>query len=218
MIRASTVRGCLALLALTLAPPRARLAAAEPGADAITLSVPASVTAGEVVVLRWEGVPPEVEELELVLSLDGGRSYPVRLCPELDGRTRSFAWTVPDLPAEQARLMLRVGGEEGERLGALSRPFRIAHAEGAPRPNLTFHEGTMWTGFRAPAGVPPASLAAGAPSLDKAPAAGPGALPEDGAQAAPPLRLHAPVATPPSTAPRACRLAATAPRDVPLRS
>ena len=217
MTRASTVRGCLAVLALTLALPGARRAAAEPAA-AITLSVPASVTAGEVVELRWEGVPPEVEELELVLSLDGGRSYTVRLCPELDGRTRSFAWTVPDLPAEQARLMLRVGGQEGERLGALSRPFRITHAEGAPRPDLAFHEGTMWTGFEAPAGPLPAALAPRGPSLDEGAAAGPGALPEDGAQPVPPLRLLAPATTAPPTAPWACLRTSTPPRDVPLRS
>ena len=57
--------------------------AAAVGAGAISLDVPAVVTAGQTVVLRWSTLPEEIEEMEIVLSLDGGGSYHVRVSPEL---------------------------------------------------------------------------------------------------------------------------------------
>jgi len=216
MTRASTVGGGLALLlALVLAPPGR--AARERAPARITLEVPAAVTAGQVVELRWHGVPPDVEELELVLSLDGGRSYHVRVCPELDGRTESYAWRVPDLPTGEAKLMLRVGGEEGERIGALSPPFRIVHAEGVPRPDLVFHEGVMWAGFDPPGGPVAATLAAGAPRFADASAGSPGALPTEEARAVRPLTVRVSVVRTPAPATWTCLETLTVPREVPLR-
>ena len=51
--------------------------------------------------------------MELVLSLDGGRTFPVRITRELDREARSLVLTVPALPALHARLALR-GGDSGE--------------------------------------------------------------------------------------------------------
>ena len=51
--------------------------------------------------------------MELVLSLDGGRTFPVRITRDLGRETRSLVLTVPALPALHARLALR-GGDAGE--------------------------------------------------------------------------------------------------------
>jgi hypothetical protein len=64
------------------------------------------------------GVPPAgADEWEAFLSIDGGRSFPVRITPHLRIAERSFAWTVPSLPTPSARIRLRfgVGGVEMER-------------------------------------------------------------------------------------------------------
>jgi hypothetical protein len=183
-----------------------------------SLEVPGTVVAGQFVELTWHGIPADVEEMELLLSLDGGRGYHVRVSPELDGREGSYRWRVPDLPTGTARLMLRVGGEEGERVGATSREFRILHAADAPRPDLVFHEGVLWTGFgpmrgplratfapetasfedasdRVPLDSPSPALRAGRPATARAPvlpmvtARGPGGVPVPSAPREVPLRI-----------------------------
>lgn len=65
------------------------------------------------------GVPPAgAEEWEAFLSVDGGRSFPVRITPHLPIAERSFPWTVPALPTAAARIRFRfgVGGVEQEFL------------------------------------------------------------------------------------------------------
>jgi hypothetical protein len=182
-----------------------------------TIEVPASVAAGRLVELRWRGIPADIEEAELLLSLDGGRSYPVRLTPELEARTTSFRWRVPDLPTEQAVLMLRVGDEEGERTGALSSCFRILHVEGAPAPDLGFHEGEMWTGFEPTRGPAESAIVPPAPCFED----GPAVVSYDTAAAAPHVGRPAPARAPilqarPGFVPGAVRLGVR-PFEVPLR-
>ena len=69
--------------------------------------------AGEVVTLRWTSLPPETEEFELLLSLDGGRQF-IRLTEMQEPDLESLEWRVPNLPSSDAHLRLRVGlnGEE----------------------------------------------------------------------------------------------------------
>jgi hypothetical protein len=65
------------------------------------------------------GIPPAgAEEWEAFLSVDGGRTFPIRITPHLPIAESSFAWTVPDLPTPAARIRLRfgVGGVERERV------------------------------------------------------------------------------------------------------
>jgi len=162
MRRASFTLAAMIALALTLAAHRE----AAGGAGVVSLDVPAVVTAGHSVELRWSALPADAEELEIVLSLDGGRSYHVRVTPELDAREREYRWRVPDLPAARARLMLRIGGEAGERVGALSREFRIEHAEGVPRPEPGFREGQFWTGLDPLGGSARAGIAQGVPRFE----------------------------------------------------
>lgn len=64
-------------------------------------------------------------EWEAFLSVDGGRTYPVRLTPHLDLDRRRFAFRVPDLPSAEVRLLLRIGDERAERAVRLATPLRI---------------------------------------------------------------------------------------------
>lgn len=188
-----------------------------PASAGATIEVPATVSAGEVVELRWHGLPAEVEEMELLLSLDGGRSFHVRLTPELEGHTNAFRWHVPDLPAEQARLLLRIGDEEGERVGALSRVFRILHTEGAPPPDLAFHEGLTWTG-QEPTGAPvPSSITPATPGFESAsdPVASGLPAPQSRAERLIPARM--PVVDAGSVPAPTSPAALAVPREIPLR-
>jgi hypothetical protein len=76
----------------------------------------ATLHGGELVEIRWSGIPPEADEVELLLSLDGGRHSSLRLTEELDAHSRSFLWRVPNLVSDGAALSLRmgIGGREVE--------------------------------------------------------------------------------------------------------
>ena len=198
-------------------PESAPEAEAAPASAGGTIEVPAIVSAGEAIELRWHGLPGEVEEMELLLSLDGGRSFHVRLTPELEGHTNAFRWRVPDLPTGQARLMLRIGDEEGERVGALSRVFRILHTEGAPAPDVAFHEGLTWTG-QEPAGAPvPSSIAPATPGFESASEPVACGLPAPQSRAEPLIPARTPVVDAGSVPQPTSPAALAAPREVPLR-
>lgn len=92
------------------------LAAPAPRA-ALELAAPDGVawTAGESVEIGWrqvvEGALPGFEEWEVFLSVDGGRSWPVRLTPHLGRAIGRYRVTVPNLPSDDVRLLLRFGDE-----------------------------------------------------------------------------------------------------------
>ncbi|HYL06497.1 MAG TPA: hypothetical protein VE075_10680 [Thermoanaerobaculia bacterium] len=84
---------------------------------------------GQAVEVQWSGAPWGVEEMELLLSLDGGRHFGVRLTPDLDAERRSWSWRVPPFQSSDARLAIRVNLDGREVLAGVSEPFRIAAAE-----------------------------------------------------------------------------------------
>ena len=100
----------------------ALLAAAAPAAGVdlpvrlVSPAAGAEVTAGSRVTIEWEtaGLPPAIVEWEAFLSVDGGRTWPVRLTPHLDASIRRFTIRMPDLPTPRARLLLRFGDEREE--------------------------------------------------------------------------------------------------------
>ncbi len=108
------------------------------------------VVPGQEIVLRWSDLPPAVEEVEILLSLDGGRTFPIRVSPQLDVKESAFRWRVPAFGAAQAILRLRLGTAERELEGPVSRVFCISGAPGASRDvapgESEFHEGYLWTG------------------------------------------------------------------------
>ncbi len=73
---------------------------------------------GEIAEISWrttdEGSLARIEEWEAFLSVDGGRSWPVRLTPHLDRGLARYCFIVPNLPTDQARLLLRFGDERRE--------------------------------------------------------------------------------------------------------
>jgi hypothetical protein len=74
---------------------------------------------GATVRVAWDlpgGSAEAFDEMELVLSLDGGRTFPIRVTRDLGPSARSLFFRVPALPTTRARLALRAGG--GEEPGA----------------------------------------------------------------------------------------------------
>ena len=117
------MRRILATTALLLAG----LAMAAPGlaADAslpVRVVAPAPGTelmAGSLATVAWEVGEGgfggrRIEEWEAFLSLDGGRTWPLRLTPHLDAGIRRFSFRVPGFPSRDARLLLRFGDEREE--------------------------------------------------------------------------------------------------------
>lgn len=88
----------------------------------------------------------DVKEMELVLSLDGGVTYPLRLTGELDPRTRHVGWRVPALPTKKAVLALRAGDDEGdEQIVLRSAVFTIQDDPSAPLEDIRFAHGEWRT-------------------------------------------------------------------------
>lgn len=114
---------CLALIlafAGALLLGNVRLATAHP---VLKVTVPRAAY-GDVVTIEWSGLALEVHEVELELSLDGGRWR--RISPELEARDGGYAWRVPEWAAGAARIRLRVGGDGFER--ALGEPAVLSLA------------------------------------------------------------------------------------------
>jgi hypothetical protein len=105
-------------------------------------------------VVALEPARAGVEERELILSLDGGKTFPLRLTGEIGPGDRATSWRVPALPTEHAVLALREGGdgiEEG--IVAVSAEFVIVPGPGVPAEELRFRDGE-WKTREADAGYP----------------------------------------------------------------
>jgi hypothetical protein len=85
------------------------------------------VLAGSTVAIGWDATntPDHVEEWEAFLSIDGGRTYPIRLTPHLDVAIHRFTFTVPFLPGAEACVLLRFGDERDEQRFAFPGHLRI---------------------------------------------------------------------------------------------
>jgi hypothetical protein len=90
-----------------------------------------STEPGQIVDVEWpaDAVPRETREMELVLSLDGGQTFPFRVTEELPAEATRASWRVPALRAARARLALRAGeseeASESESIRAVSDIFEI---------------------------------------------------------------------------------------------
>lgn len=95
----------------------------------------ATLTAGSTVALEWAPLAriAGAEEWEAFLSLDGGKTYPVRVTPHLDLDLRRFEWRVPAVSTPSARLLLRFGDERRETEVELPQRFAVVPAP-APLP------------------------------------------------------------------------------------
>lgn len=109
----------LSVPAAASAGPRARLLSPAGGTE---------LTAGSLATIEWEGLdlPPRAHEWEAFLSIDGGRTWPLRITPHLDLSIRRFRFRVPGFPTRDARLLLRFGDEEREVEMEAPQRFAIA--------------------------------------------------------------------------------------------
>lgn len=146
-------RFLLALASLILAVPAARVLAESPPVRLVSPQPGATLLAGSEAVLEWAPLAPlgEIEEWEAFLSLDGGRTYPIRITPHLDQDLRRVRWRVPGLPTSDARLLLRLGDEHRETAYELPQRFSIATVAGM---EPAFPLALFWS--RAPAAGEPA--------------------------------------------------------------
>lgn len=130
-------------------------------------------------------LPKEADELEFYLSLDGGRSWPVRLAAVAGPGGVSVV--LPRLASPNAVLKLRVGGEEEgeefERDLAESSPFELR----VPEPS----DGLPATVLKADRGSPARVGGRAAVEWSIEPGLAPASLPEplDGATGLPPVLL-----------------------------
>jgi hypothetical protein len=90
------------------------------------------VQAGQVVALEWTAAD-DVSELEILLSLDGGRTYPIWVSPRLAPESRRFVWRVPPCGGKSLRMRIRFQRDGREIEGAPSASIAVAPA-GAPQP------------------------------------------------------------------------------------
>ena len=76
---------------------------------------------GQRVRVVWESLLPKLPvdlswcETEIWLSLDGGKSFPFVITPigfDLSAGTRTFDWTVPNMPTNEAVLDIRFGCQQ----------------------------------------------------------------------------------------------------------
>lgn len=111
--------------------------------------------AGERAAIRWRGLPAGAEEAELLLSLDGGQHFSVRLTESLSPESGFYEWVVPNLSTRHARLALRVGVEGREEISLESEPFEIEPGRSAAAGlTLRLHRGEIWV-IATSCGAPP---------------------------------------------------------------
>jgi len=102
-----------------------------------------TLRSGAVILVEWPAgvlAGEDADEMELLLSLDGGARFDVRVSGEIDLDATRLQWRVPALPTRHARLALRtgMGGRESERIRILSDEFEIlAESDSREEPLLS---------------------------------------------------------------------------------
>ncbi len=110
----------------------------------------ASFTSGATAEASWTG-PCErgdADEAELVLSLDDGITFPIRLTEEMPACASTQRWRVPDVESSRARLGLRRGREgrgDEERIVLVSARFSIVAGARPSGPGPTRGAVEWWT-------------------------------------------------------------------------
>ncbi len=175
------------------------------------------VRAGEWAEVEWTPLPPSVEEFELLLSLDDGARFTVRLTPQLDPAIGGYRWLVPNFPTTRARIQLRVGIDHREIEGPTGEAFEIVGKATQQLAGLRWLDGEWWSSTiawpappleRLPVGVdvpaPSPELVVGALSSHERNAALEAAFrifersspPRRTVRASPPVTDHSPLSTP----------------------
>lgn len=133
-------RSWLLLVSLIGLSPALLAQVSEP--DLLRLTSPANGTvlsAGALVELAWEPGKDlaqfsEAREWEAFLSLNGGKTFPLRITPHLDLDQRRILFRVPQVAADDVRILLRVGDEKEERSQHVPSSWSIAATSSYPLP------------------------------------------------------------------------------------
>ena len=137
------IRGLMVALfavALSAIPQLVNTSSAASGAYSARLISPAArqvLYPGQVIRVEWRSVLPNINlgacEMEVWLSLDGGRTFTTLISPWMDPKAQYFYWTVPNMPTNAAVLDVRFGCEPGYPESYAPQPastFVIAHSTG----------------------------------------------------------------------------------------
>jgi len=170
MLSRQEIRGAAAVVAAGLA---CGSALAEAGTFASSPSG-GRVRAGDVVPVAWRIEASEAnerDEMELVLSLDDGATFPIRVVARLTPANSKVRWRVPALPSEHARLALRAGEDgasETEEIVAVSDAFAITASRFETLERL-YAVADEWRTREALEGAPARSTADGLESEEETP-------------------------------------------------
>src|SRR5437763_141636 len=105
---------CSIFVALMALLPLAGRAHAGTRAPRLILPGDHAVRSGQLIELKWTPAD-SISELEILLSLDGGRHYTMCISPSLDPLRCRFVWRVPDVDAPlRMRIRFNRGGREIE--------------------------------------------------------------------------------------------------------
>jgi hypothetical protein len=114
----STLFAIILLCALQLTISTASASSGTSGAYSAHLISPTAgqiLHPGQQVMIQWTAQLPHINltgcEMEVWLSLDGGRTFTTCITPILDPQARSFNWTVPNLPTNAAVIDIHFGCE-----------------------------------------------------------------------------------------------------------
>lgn len=132
-------RSALLALAALLAAGFPRAAAAIAPIELIRPAPGEVLVAGGRAELEWRpsdeaALGPDFVEWEVFLSLDGGRTYPLRISPHLDRRVTRFGWQVPWALSGDVRFLVRYGNEQNEVGFELAPRWAIAAGAEPPLP------------------------------------------------------------------------------------
>jgi hypothetical protein len=174
------------------------------------------VRPGQWIDLRWSAAG-EIEEMEILLSVDGGRHYSECISPQLDPEARHFLWRVPENPGGDLRLRIRFNRAGREIEGAPTAALVVGSGDRSRPEPLALPPFAGDDGEREPrspggrGGAPASESAAESPESADDPATTPGA----DSWVEP---LGASIPDTPRPAESAIHARFTPPRSVPLRT
>ena len=106
-------------VALSFAPQLVSTSSAAGGTYSATLISPRVgqvLHPGQKIRVEWRSTLPNINlgacEMEVWLSVDGGRTFTMWISPWLDPKAQNFDWTVPNTPTNAAVIDIRFGCEQ----------------------------------------------------------------------------------------------------------
>ncbi len=95
--------------------------------------------------VRWSPLRDDVEEMELLLSIDGlGGAATIRLTPQIDPQAGSYLWEVPRIAVTAARLRIRYGRAGRETDIEPGEPFSISVSPCLGMALFLHRDGEIW--------------------------------------------------------------------------